>query len=108
MKAITFKQFMLTFNFRYYREECKSENDKYNTYIIRIKYPVDKDSINYEWFEFGMYDYAGNHYKLQQLKKIFNNEILNMYVGDIYYQEDLTGVVVTLSHEKNIDEVTEE
>lgn len=108
MKAITFKQFMLTYNFRCYREECKSEDDRLNTYIIRIKYPVDKDSINYEWFEFGMYDYAGENYKLKQLKRIFSNDILNMYVGDIYYQDDLPSVVVTLSYNKHIDEVTED
>ena len=108
MKAITFKQFMLTCNFRYYKEDCKSENDRYNTYIIRIKYPVDKDSINYDWFEFGMYDYAGEYYKLKQLKKIFSDEILNMYVGDICYQEDLTGLVVSLTYNKNIDEITED
>ena len=108
MKAITFKQFMLTYNFRYYREECKTENDRLDSHIIRIKYPVDKNYIDYEWFEFGMYDYSGEDYKLKQIKRIFSNEILNMYVYDISYQEDLNEVIVCLGYEKDIEEIMED
>lgn len=106
MTAITFKQFMLTYNFRYYREDCKEESHRMNTSCIRIEYPLgDECNKDYEWFEFGMYDYAGNSYKLKQLEHIFSKNILDMYVCSFWYDDDLEIFVVTLDEEQYIDEV---
>ena len=106
MKSITFKQFMLTYNFRYYREDCKEDAHRMNTSCIRIEYPTGNDVYkSHEWLEFGMYDYGGNSYKLQQLKSVFNEKILNSYVSDFYYDDDLEIFVVRLSEEQYIDEV---
>lgn len=106
MKSITFAQFMLTYNFRYYREDCKEEAHRMNTSSIRIEYPTDNDLYkSHEWFEFGMYNYSGNSYTLEQLKAIFNEKILDLYVCGFYYDDDLEIFVVRLSEEQYIDEV---
>lgn len=106
MKAITFAQFMLTYNFRYYREDCKEESHRMNTSCIRIEYPTGSEyNKDYEWFEFGMYNYAGNSYTLEQLKAIFNEKILDLYVCGFYYDDDLEIFVVRLSEDNYIDEV---
>ena len=105
MKAITFKQFIMTMNFRYYRPNCEIEQNSLDTEIIRIKYPVNGEEIDYEWFEFGMYDYASNPYKYQQLEKIFSKEILEMNVCNIAYNQETNTLEVTLTRQKNISEV---
>ena len=106
MKAITFTQFMLTYNFRYYREDCKEDTHRMNTSCIRIEYPIGSTyPKGHEWIEFGMYDYGGNDYKLEQLKNVFNEKILDLYVSDFYYDDDLEIFVVRLSEEQYIDEV---
>lgn len=107
MKAITFKQFMLTYNFRQYNNECRFENDKYNTDTIRIKYKKDNSVFDYDWFEFGIYDFGGNYKKLEQIKEIFSEKILNMYVDGFSYNEDLGVFEVYLSDDEDIDEVEE-
>lgn len=108
MEAITFKQFMLTYNFRQYNEECRSERDKYNTSIIRINYVNEKDFYaDYNWFEFGMYDFSSGDLKLKQLKEIFSEKILNMYVSGFVYNEDLEVFEINLNNEKTIYEVIE-
>lgn len=108
MKAITFKQFMTTYNFRLYRSDCESENNKLNSSTIRIRYNFSENYTQFDWFEFGIYDYAGNNYKLKQINEIFSKRILEMYVCDFYYDDDLGVFVMTLSDEKHISEVCDE
>ena len=68
MKNITFKQFMLTYNFRYYNANGQSDKEKEDTTIIRINYPwSDKSYYADTWFEFGIDDFSGNSSKLQRI-----------------------------------------
>lgn len=107
MKAITFKQFMLTYNFRQYNNDCLCEKDRYNTSIIRINYKNENTVFDYDWFEFGIYDFGGDCKKLEQIKHIFGANILNAYVSSFGYNEDLEVFEIYLSDDKEIDEVNE-
>ena len=97
MKSITFKQFMLTYNFRQYNGECESERNKYNTSIIRINYDDGECTSLYKWFEFGMYDFGCNPSKLELLEIIFSDTILNSYVSDFGYNEELEVFEISLN-----------
>lgn len=108
MKAITFKQFMLTYNFKQYNENCKFEKNTYNTSIIRINYANKNNIYEYDWFEFGVYDFSGDCRKLEQLKEIFSEKILNMFVSSFGYNEDIEVFEIFLKDENYIEEVVEE
>ena len=109
MKNITFKQFMLTYNFCYYNEKGTTDKEKEDTMIIRINYPQDEEELYYTWFEFGICDYAINSFKLKQINKIFSDYILNLYVEEIRYNEEINNVVnIYLTKDRYISEVLEE
>lgn len=108
MKSITFKQFVTSHSFRYYRSDCESEDKKYNTSTIRIYYPVGEDYFKQDWFEFGIYDFGGDDYKLRQIKDIFSEKILKLYVSNFYCDDELDILVVHLTDNKCMDEVSSE
>lgn len=98
MKAITFEQFIQTFNFRYYRDDVTSEKDRMDTVNIRI-YPYSEPRKNDYWFEFGAYDY-GIPNAWQIASKVLNDKILKSYIETIQYDTDLGCVQVWLQKEK--------
>lgn len=105
MKAITFKQFLLTYNFRNYRDDCKIENNRCDTNIIRIEYYRNKDSYDPTWFELGLYDFGPNCDKLKNINKVLSKDILNMNVSSFYFDYDLNTFVVTLTTDAHIEGV---
>ena len=108
MNTITFKQFLLTYNFRNYRTDCELENNKWDTHTIRVEYYPKEDSLQTDWFELGLYDYGPNCVKLDSINKILSNEILKMNVSSFCFDYDLNIFVVTLTNENHIDGVVGE
>ena len=87
-KKIKLIDFLELVNFRDY-----SENDNYDTKIIRIEYP-DKDTHdNYDknrYFEYGVYDFGVDSRK--RFIQTINPYILNCFVSDIRVNDN--GVLV--------------
>lgn len=108
MKTITFKQFLLTYNFRNYRTDCELENNKWDTNIIRVEYYISEDSYNTTWFELGLYDFGPNCEKLDTINRVLSKDILNMNVSSFHFDYDLNTFVVLLTKDKNIDSVCDE
>lgn len=96
-KKITFKQFLLTYDFRYYNENGLGDSEQEDTTIVRINYPTDDQEEDRHWFEFGMYDYEPNCYKKQHFEEIFSNNILNMYVSYFKHNDRLNILEVYLT-----------
>lgn len=96
IKLVDFLEFV---NFRDW-----SDNDKYNTKIIRIEYP-DKDTHdNYNkdrYFEYGVYNFGVDNRK--RFVQTLNPYILNCFVSDVRVNED--GVLtIYVTTEDEIDE----
>lgn len=90
MKAITFEQFINTFNFRDINEYAQSEREQRDTKIIRIY--IDDDMCN--WFELGVYDFGIRTWEL--IQRCLNAEICKSYVGSITYDTNIDVLKVYL------------
>lgn len=106
MNNITFKQFIYTFNFRYYDDSKRDEYNKYDTQIIRIYFKSgSKVETEYHWFEFGVYDFSNKQYTWELCKRYLNEHILNSYVDSISFnQEEDNSIRVYLTEEKEYDD----
>lgn len=81
MKNITFEQFLLTYNFRDYKDDRGiSENEKYDTQIIRVYLPNEDIVPMSEWFEIGLYHFDSGETILKRVQEIFALKLLNSYV----------------------------
>lgn len=88
MKKITFKQFMLTYNF--YANDPNMPSEDNDTQIIRIqlndaiakKYANDTMYWN-TWFEFGLKSTFNDSVTEALINSIFTDRILNSYVSSI-------------------------
>lgn len=104
MKAITFKQFIYTYNFRNIDDSKKYDKDQYNTTIIRI-FPLRENFQYNEWFEFGIYDFSNKDYTWKNCEKVLSKEILNSYISSISYNEEFDNVVtIYLTNNSNCNE----
>ena len=81
MNAITFEQFINTFNFRHINECVQYEEEQYDTKIIRIYIDGEK----YTWFEFGVYDFGMHTFEL--VRRCLNDKICKSYIDSITYDE---------------------
>lgn len=96
MKAITFEQFINTFNFRYINEYAQYEREQNDTKIIRIY--IDDDICN--WFELGVYDFGIHTWEL--IQKSLNEDICKSYISSITYDESLSVLKVYLQKEPEL------
>ena len=96
IKLVDFLEFV---NFRDY-----SDNDEYNTKIIRIEYP-DKDThANYSkdrYFEYGVYNFGVDNRK--RFIQTINPYILNCFVSDIRVNSDNV-LTIYVTTEDDIDD----
>lgn len=100
MKRITFKQFLMTYNFRHYRDELVEKED---STIIRI-YP----GPNYRrcfWFDFGVYNFGEKEFTYEIIKTIFNDNILNSYINDFGYNVNSDIIEIYLTDRSDEDEI---
>ena len=93
---VTLLDFLRLFNFRYYDESCEFENNKYNTNTLRVVLPTE----TYTWFEIVVYNYDGVGRTIDRLQTIIKEEILNKYVFDISYNDDVGVLEVFITDEK--------
>ena len=101
MENITFKQFIMTYNFRYVTSDKDWGED---TSIIRI-YPKNDDST-YEtckWFEFGVYDYAEDSIKWETIERSLSKEILESYINSFWVDNNTSTLHVYLTKNKERD-----
>lgn len=98
MKNITFRQFMIAHDFRWFNDKEQGENAE-DTKIIRIHYSVD-ENFNYRWFEFGIKDYEVNYIKLETINQIFSDFILDMYIYCFSVNCNTNTLEVYLTNEK--------
>lgn len=96
MKAITFEQFIETFNFRDFNEYAQTEKERYDTKIIRVYL----DDTTHNWFEFGVYDFGINTWELVQ--KSLSKEVCQSYIGGITYDSSTNILKVFLQKESEI------
>lgn len=101
MKKITFRQFMIAYNFRQYNEAGQTENEKMDCSIIRIHYPTDEEESTHHWFEFGMYDYENDYTRMKHFEEIFSDYILNMHISTIYHNIELNILEIYLTTVNN-------
>lgn len=94
MNAITFKQFMETFNFRDFNPAGTTEDSKYNSKIIRIY--VDECEA---WFDFGIDAFHSK--SLQRLlEKIFSKDIIQSTVSSMTYINEIGMLKIYLETEQ--------
>lgn len=99
---ITFKQFLLTYNFRYVLDNSEEGMD---TAIIRIYPPSTEDNLKYNnyWFEFGIYDYSEDSWKIKIAEECLSQEILNSYISSFHVDEKTSTFHVYLTKDKERD-----
>lgn len=97
MKAITFEQFIRTFNFRDFNEYASTETDKHDTKIVRFY--LDDDSLD-KWFELGVYDFGKNTWEI--ILRSLSQEVYNSYIGSISYDTNLEVLKVYLQESETI------
>ena len=83
-----FKEFIKTYNFRYVND--LGERSNLDTQTIRI-YPAEYERN--KWFEFGVYDFSEEEYKMEICESVLNKEIMESYVEIISMNPDLEKVV---------------
>lgn len=102
MNRITFRQFILTYNFRDINQ-FNNDDDQFDTSIIRIYLPND-EFHKHEWFEFGIYDFSEDSFKMEMCERIFSKEILDSYIASFEYNDSHENVfTVYLSKDKKRD-----
>lgn len=97
---ITFKQFLVAFNFRKLKNEnieC-SEINKWDTQIIRISF----DSLFNGFLEFGIYDFDSKKTTLKIAEKYLSDKVMNSYVNSIELriEEDNSMLYVGLTEQR--------
>lgn len=85
-----FKEFIKTYNFRYVND--LGERYNLDTQTIRI-YPDNDDIGRNYWFEFGVYDFGEEEYKMDICESVLSKEIMESYVEIISMNPDLEKVV---------------
>lgn len=95
---ITFKQFLIAFNFRDVNETGTISKEQLGTKIIRIYFGSEMHIGESEYIEFGMYDYASKKRSLEIASKVFSKDIMNSYVENI--EEDENGLSIYLTEDK--------
>ena len=80
-------------DFRLYRDDLKTERAKENSNTIRI-------CLDYnEWFEFGFNDWCNCNEKINNIKKILTNDILNRKVSCFQVNDELGILEIWLKSE---------
>lgn len=85
MKAITFEQFIDTFNFRDFNEYGNNDEEKFDSKIVRFYL----DETCRDWFEFGVYDFGTSSWDI--IKRVLNKKIVNSKVMSMTF-DSTTGV----------------
>lgn len=97
IEGIKLIDFLTLFDFTYYDEE----NHDNNTDIVRIYYD---DTTKSKWFEIGVYDWGGFNFKIEILKDVLSDKILNMYVYSFTYDDDIRVLKIFCQKEKEIED----
>jgi len=105
MNNITFKQFLLTYNFRdWCGNGTNTENE--TTQIIRIYPPEGENgpySIHHEWIEFGIYDFSADNWKERIAETFLSEKIMNSYIESFRIDDYTSILYVYLTDEKEMD-----
>ena len=97
-KSITFRQFIETFNFRLYNTYGETDNEKYDTKIIRI-YTSDDVCKSNNWFEFGIFDFGGDTWEFT--KTVLSERIYNSEISGITYNTSTDKLEIYLKYDCN-------
>lgn len=77
IKAIKLIDFLNLYDFTMLNDNCDTDEDRYDSDVIRIYYDSESNS---KWFELGVYNWSNHHYKQEIINDCLNEKILNMYV----------------------------
>lgn len=83
-----FETFIKSYSFRTFNEELEESSD-----IIRVYFGFD----DYDWFEFGMYDFDSSEDAWKRAKRVLNPKILTMDVMSIRCDVDRGQVEIYLN-----------
>ena len=101
LEFITFKQFIYTINIRQYYTNFQNKEVK-DGYPIRIHYSEGcMDYKKEEWFDLSWYDFTAKETVWNNLSKILKEEVLNSFVTDFRYDEEIEQIVVYLEKQPN-------
>lgn len=88
------REFIDIYNFRNYRDELKSENNKYDTEIIRVYFDTFIGTNHY--IEFGIYDFSEDTYKQGIYEKFIDKKMLERKIESMYFDYDLNTFCIHL------------
>ena len=77
IKVIKLIDFLNLYDFTMLNDNCDTDEDRYDSDVIRIYYDSESNS---KWFELGVYNWSNHHYKQEIINDCLNEKILNMYV----------------------------
>ena len=91
---MTLIELLSLYGFRDVNPDLEHEdNDYYDSRIVRIYY---NDSSRHNWFEIGVNDWNGGECKVDRLKLVIKEEILNRQVYVFYYNDNINALCIEL------------
>lgn len=101
IKAIKLIDFLNLYDFTMLNDNCDTDEDRYDSDVIRIYYDSESNS---KWFELGVYNWSNHHYKQEIINDFLNEKILNMYVYSFKVNWNINTLEVFLQKEQGIED----
>lgn len=99
IKAIKLIDFLNLYDFTMLNSNCNTDEDRYDSDVIRIHYDSESNS---KWFELGVNNWSKNYYKYEIIKDFLNEKILNMYVYSFKVNWNINTLEVFLQDKEEI------
>lgn len=99
IKAIKLIDFLNLYDFTMLNDNCDTDEDRYDSDVIRIYYDSESNS---KWFELGVYNWSNHHYKQEIINDCLNEKILNMYVYSFKINWNINAFEVFLQDKEEI------
>ena len=101
IKAIKLIDFLNLYDFTMLNDNCDTDEDRYDSDVIRIYYDSESNS---KWFELGVYNWSNHHYKQEIINDCLNEKTLNMYVYSFKVNWNINTLEVFLQKEQGIED----
>ena len=101
IKAIKLIDFLNLYDFTMLNDNCDTDEDRYDSDVIRIYYDSESNS---KWFELGVYNWSNHHYKQEIINDCLNEKTLNMYVCSFKVNWNINTLEVFLQKEQGIED----
>lgn len=99
IKAIKLIDFLNLYDFTMLNDNCDTDEDRYDSDVIRIYYDSESNS---KWFELGVYNWSNHHYKQEIINDCLNEKTLNMYVYSFKVNWNINTLEIFLQDKEEI------